>query len=156
MNHPRPNPSAAKHSLGALAFDAALLMAVAVTTGLVVGFQQSQWGQATLSPQTMRPLAAAVLIAGQAVVLAYLATMLGPRQSPAGALLGIGLRTGVPMAALVMVKEMAPVWAEHGFAGFLVACYLPCLAAETTLAAWRLSRRNQSSSASPAFPGPSS
>ena len=154
VNAPRPSQSEQLPSRRVVVLDALALLGVAGLVGTVVAVQQFMTGE--LIDFARPALLAAVLITGHAVVLAYLATMLGPRKSPAGALLGIGFRTGVPMAALVMVSEAAPNWSEHGFGGYLVACYLPCLAAETILAVWRLSQSQRTAPAKPAITGPPS
>ena len=90
----------------------------------------------------LRAAIVAAAIVGQSALLSYLITVMV--NSPAGALASVGLRSGLPMAALVLVAQGYPGLAEAGFGGYLLACYLPALALETTLAARRIAQLSKS------------
>lgn len=93
-------------------------------------------------PLAVRAAAAAATLTTAAMVSAYVATALGgSHAAPTGALLGIGFRTGLPLAALLLVGKLRADWVEAGFNSALLACYLPSLLVETCFAARTLGRR---------------
>ena len=84
-------------------------------------------------------LAAASLLVSVSVLTAFWVTVLSP-SGPVGPLAGIGLRTGLPLAALAAASADALPWAGEAFRQSLLASYLPALALESILAARFVSR----------------
>ena len=123
-------------------------LSLLVAAGVVVTVGIAAWAFAAGGPAHLKAALLAAVIASQSVLMAYLVTVLSSTDSAAGPLLGIFLRTGAPMLALLVVREQFPAWMESGFGRYLLACYLPGLAVETCLAARRLSRVHKSSKVS--------
>lgn len=76
-------------------------------------------------------LAVCGLAAGLSLLLA--ATAQRARQPIAGVLTGMLVRMAVPLAALLVVPQLDPLWSSSGLVEMLLAYYLAALSVETWL-----------------------
>jgi hypothetical protein len=78
-------------------------------------------------------LAAFICWLGAASALAVAGLFREPREAMYGLLIGIGLRMGLPLAAVMALARLAPGLRESGFFVLILAFYLVTLATETLL-----------------------
>ena len=95
------------------------------------------------------------LAAALAAVICYLAALgallvaaftAGRPSGATGALLGIGLRTGIPLIAAIGVPAIEPRLGAAGFFPLVLSFYLICLAVETVLSVRLIQRQQQQQS----------
>ena len=79
-------------------------------------------------------VAAGVCYASAALALTVTALGSTPQNPVAGLLLGMAIRTGVPLAAAIFLSRREGMFAEGGVFGWIVLAYLVMLAVETLLA----------------------